>query len=83
MNHVASDEMSHAGEAKLSRRFQGVQLRDLVPFLSLLIVVGTFVVLIPGRFATLQNMKLVLQQSAITMTVKVSRARIGMTSTLA
>ncbi|HTX73555.1 MAG TPA: ABC transporter permease [Rectinemataceae bacterium] len=44
-------------------------MRDTIPFLSLLLVLGTFVVLIPGRFATLQNCKLLLQQSAITMTV--------------
>jgi ribose/xylose/arabinose/galactoside ABC-type transport system permease subunit len=56
------------GEDK-ARRLHGAQLRDVIPFLSLVIVVGTFIVLIPDRFATLANMKLLLQQSAITMTV--------------
>jgi ribose/xylose/arabinose/galactoside ABC-type transport system permease subunit len=48
---------------------QTTRLRDVVPFLSLIIVLGIFVVLIPSRFATLQNLTLILQQSAITMTV--------------
>ena len=48
---------------------QTTRLRDVVPFLSLIVVLGIFVVLIPSRFATLQNLTLILQQSAITMTV--------------
>jgi ribose/xylose/arabinose/galactoside ABC-type transport system permease subunit len=48
---------------------RGLGFKDTVPFLSLLVVLGTFVVLIPDRFPTLTNAKLLLQQSAITMTV--------------
>lgn len=47
----------------------GYNIRDAIPFLSLVIVLGIFIVLIPERFATWTNMKLLLQQSAITMTV--------------
>ena len=49
--------------------FQATRLRDVVPFLSLIIVLGVFMAVIPSRFATLQNLTLILQQSAITMTV--------------
>ncbi len=44
-------------------------LRIIVPFLSLIAVMVFFAVLDPGRFANLRNFRLILQQSAITMTV--------------
>jgi ribose/xylose/arabinose/galactoside ABC-type transport system permease subunit len=59
--------VERAQEVPISLRV--ARLRDVVPFLSLIIVLGIFVILIPSRFATLQNLTLILQQSAITMTV--------------
>ncbi|HAA86084.1 MAG TPA: ABC transporter permease [Kosmotogaceae bacterium] len=44
-------------------------LRIIVPFLSLIAVMVFFTVLDPGRFSNLRNFRLILQQSAITMTV--------------
>lgn len=41
----------------------------IIPFLSLFVVFTIFTVLIPTRFATINNMLLIIRQSAITMTV--------------
>jgi ribose/xylose/arabinose/galactoside ABC-type transport system permease subunit len=57
------------GELHLGLRVQSTRLREVVPFLSLVIVFVVFAVIVPRRFATLQNFILILQQSAITMTV--------------
>ena len=48
---------------------RGVNYKDAIPFMSLIVVLGIFVVLIPDRFPTWTNARLLLQQSAITMTV--------------
>jgi len=68
MTQMTSVAVDRTGRARISR-LSSIHMRDIIPCLSLLIVLGIFVVLIPGRFATLQNMKLLLLQSAITMTV--------------
>jgi len=44
-------------------------LRIIIPFLSLLVVLGLFTILAPTKFPTLKNIILILQQSAVTMTI--------------
>lgn len=43
------------------------QLKSIIPFIALVIVIALFSVLSPDRFLTVNNFRLLLQQSAITM----------------
>jgi len=54
---------------KLVNGIHAPRLRLVVPFLSLVVVLGLFTALAPGKFANLKNFILILQQSAVTMTV--------------
>lgn len=53
----------------LSKWSSRLDIRHIIPFLSLIIVLIIFGILIPKKFANVQNIILIIQQSVITMTV--------------
>jgi ABC-type xylose transport system permease subunit len=64
-----TDAAQVASKGSIWAMLRGVNYKDVIPFMSLIVVLGIFVILIPDRFPTWANARLLLLQSAITMTV--------------